>query len=240
MNTKSDGVSDTPSEGAVRKTTQEVICGDSLEVLRGFSSGSFDLILCDPPYGMSYQSAWRTATPQFAKIESDDDISWFPDFAREIYRVLKDDRHAYIFCNDYSISDFRKELEKAGFVNKRTLVWVKNNHTSGDLEGDYGNKTEFILFAHKGRRVLNGRRETNVLNFARVSDLLHPTQKPVDINAFLIEKSTNEGESVLDPYCGSGSTLIAAKNLKRNSLGIEISPEYCEIARQRLHQSTLL
>lgn len=113
-------------------------------------------------------------------------------------------------------------------------MWVKNNHTSGDLEGDYGNKTEFIIYAQKGRRELNGRRDTNVLNFDRVSDLKHPTQKPVSINEFLITKSSNKNDIILDPFIGSGTTAIAAINTVRQFIGIEQDAHYCEIARQRI------
>ena len=217
----------------------KIINGDYLEVMKQMPDKCVDLVLTDPPYGMSYQSAWRTATPKFSKIEKDDDVSWFPEFIAEAYRVLKDDSHIYIFCNDYAISEFRKAMGEVGFTPKRTLVWVKNNHTSGDLEGDYGNKTEFILYAQKGRKELTGKRETNVLNFDRVADLKHPTEKPVDICQFLIQKSSNVGDIVLDPFIGSGTTARAAADLHRNYIGIEIDPEYCKIAELRLKQQVL-
>jgi len=217
----------------------KIINGDCLEVMKQMPDKCVDLILTDPPYGMSYQSARRTATPQFAKIEQDNDTEWFEDFIKEAYRVLKDDTHIYIFCNDYAISDFRKLMEKVGFTPKRTLVWVKNNHTSGDLEGDYGNKTEFILYAQKGRRELIGKRETNVLEFDRVALLKHPTEKPLDLCQFLIQKSSNIGEIVLDPFLGSGTTARAAKDLQRNYIGIEIDKSYFEIAEARLKQQVL-
>ena len=169
----------------------QVIHGDCLEVMKTFPDKSIDLVLTDPPYGMDYQSSRRT--DKYDKIAGDLDLSWFPEFAKEAYRLLKDDAHIYIFCNDYALSDFRRELERAGFQNKRTLVWVKNNHTSGDLEGDYGNKTEFVLYAHKGRRLLNGNRETNVLEFSRVATDLHPTQKPTELFEYLISKSSDVG-----------------------------------------------
>lgn len=215
-------------------STQKIIQGDSLEVMKSFSDNSFDLVLTDPPYGMSYQSARRTATPQFEKIENDKSLDWVEPFLVETYRVLKDNTHLYLFCNDYAISDFRKTMQKIGFTPKRTLVWVKNNHTSGDLEGDYGNKTEFILYAQKGRKHLNGKRETNVLNFNRVACEIHPTQKPPELCKFLIEKSTDTGDSVLDPFMGSGTTLVSCKHLGRNATGIEISEKYCKIAQERL------
>lgn len=212
----------------------KLIQGDCLEVMRGMDDKSINLILTDPPYGMSYQSARRTATPQFKKIEQDNNIDWFPEFISECYRILRENSHIYIFCNDYAISDFRKLVEQVGFKAKRTLVWVKNNHTSGDLLGDYGNKTEFIIYAQKGRKLLNGKRDTNVLNFSRVSQLSHPTQKPVDINEFLISKSSQETETILDPFAGSGTTGVAAKNLNRKCVLIEKEPEYCEVIKKRI------
>lgn len=215
----------------------ELICGDSLKEMQEMPASSFDCCITDPPYGMAYQSSRRT--DKHEKIALDDSIEWFEDFAKELYRVMKDDTHIYIFCNEYAISHFRDWLEAAGFTNKRTLVWVKNNHTSGDLEGDYGNKTEFILYAQKGRRLLNGNRETNVLNFARVATDNHPTEKPVDLCRFLLRKSTQEGESVFDPFMGGGTTCVAAQMENRDYTGIEILPKYHEVAKNRLAQSNL-
>ena len=219
----------------MEKFINKIIMGDCLQVMKGIPDKSVDCIITDPPYGMKYQSAWRTATPQFKKIENDNNIDWFPEFIKECYRVLKDNSHIYIFCNDYNISKFRDLQEEAGFKNKRTLVWVKNNHTSGDLLGDYANKTEFINYAQKGRRLLNGGRDTNVLNFNRVSKLEHPTQKPIDLNEYLIKKSTNESDIILDPFAGSGTTGVACKNTNRNYILIEKEPEYIDIINKRLN-----
>ncbi len=212
-----------------------VICGDCLVEMTKIPDKYVDLILTDPPYGMSYQSARRTATPQYEKIEGDADLKWLKPFLKEAYRVLKDNTHIYLFCNDYAISEFKKEMEDVGFTVKRTMVWVKNNHTSGDLEGDYGNKTEFILFAHKGRRLLNGKRDTNVLQAKREATDYHPTQKPIDLMEYLIEKSSNKDEVVLDPFMGAGSTCIASKRLNRAYIGIELNKEYHKIAQERLN-----
>lgn len=212
--------------------------GDCLEVMKGMLDASVDLIVTDPPYGMDYQSSWRT--DKFAKIALDKDLSWFPEFAKEAYRVLKDNTHIYVFCNDYAISAFRTELENVKFKTKRTLVWLKNNHTSGDLEGDYGNKTEFILYAQKGRKELNGKRDTNVLTFDRVVNLRHPTEKPVALIGFLIKKSSDKDALVLDPFVGSGTTAEAAMRLGRKFIGIELDGTYCEVARNRLEQSVLI
>ena len=217
---------------------QKIIQGDCLEVMKTFPDKSFDLVLTDPPYGMSYQSSWRIE--KYDKIEDDDNLDWFPNFIKETYRILRDNAHCYIFCNDYAISYFRNWMKEAGFEVKRALVWVKNNHTSGDLEGDYGNKTEFVVWGHKGRRTLNGNRDTNVLHAKREQTDYHPTQKPIDLMAKFIHKSSIENETVFDPYAGSATTLLAAKQLGRKYIGVEISEKYCKIAEQRLRQEILI
>jgi site-specific DNA-methyltransferase (adenine-specific) len=215
----------------------KIIQGDCLEIMKQMPDKCVDLVLTDPPYGMAYQSSWRT--DKHEKIALDDNIDWFGGFAKELFRLMKEDTHAYIFCNEYAISHFRDELEKAGFVNKRTLVWVKNNHTSGDLEGDYANKTEFLLYAQKGRRLLNGGRDTNVLNFARVNTDNHPTEKPTEMCKYLIEKSSQLNEIVFDPFLGSGTTAVSAKHSNRNYIGIELSQKYVDVANERLKQNLL-
>lgn len=212
----------------------QIICGDCLEVMKEIPDKSVDLVVTDPPYGMNYQSSWRTNKHE--KILLDNSIEWFEVFAKEVFRILKDNTHIYIFCNDYAISYFRTWLNEAGFNNKRVLVWVKNNHTAGDLYGDYANKTEFILYSQKGRRLLNGNRDTNVLNFARVNTDKHPTAKPEKLCSYLIEKSSQENDIILDPFLGSGTTAVACLELNRHFIGIELSSEYCEIAKKRIRE----
>lgn len=216
--------------------TNKIILGDCLEIMKTFPDKSFDLVLTDPPYGMDYQSSRRT--DKYEKIAGDVTLEWIRPFLSEAFRVLKENSHIYLFCNDYAISDFRNEAELAGFTPKRTMVWVKNNHTSGDLEGDYGNKTEFIMFAHKGRRELNGNRDTNVIEEKRQATDFHPTQKPVELMKYLINKSSNEGQTILDPFGGSCTTLVAAEELGRKCICIEKEEKYVNIGRERLSSMT--
>jgi len=195
-----------------------------------------DLCLTDPPYGMEYRSNHRKRTDKFDTIAGDSTLDWVEPFAKELYRVMKDNTHIYLFCNEYCMGVFRKVFTDAGFMPKRMLVWIKNNTSMGDLAGDYASKTEYILFFHKGRRHLSGRRDSNVLQFKRIwaSLLLHPTQKPIEICEYLIKKSSDKGELVFDPFVGAGSTCIAADRLDRQWIGVELEPKYCEIARERV------
>jgi site-specific DNA-methyltransferase (adenine-specific) len=210
------------------RLVNKIIQGDCLSVLPQLPSESVDLLLTDPPYGMRYRGK-RWGKP----MQGDADLSWFRPFIQEAYRVLKPNTHACLFCNEYGLATFRAEMAAAGFKVKRLLVWVKDQHTAGDLVGDYANRTEYLLFGHKGRRLLNGHRDANVLFFKRAGRRRdHPTEKPVDMLRYLIEKSSAPGELVLDPFAGSGSICRAAKDLGRHFLGIEIDPTYAEIARR--------
>lgn len=220
-----------------------VLLGDCVEVMRGMDAGSVDAVVCDPPYGMAYQSNWRVATRQFAPIEQDAgfDLEWTTMWMAACHRVLKDDTHLYAFCSDHNLGGFRQAATDAGFTVKRAMVWVKDAWTSGDLEGDYGHQTEFVLFAHKGRRALTGGRISNVIRVPRTppQHLEHPTQKPTGVLRPLIVKSTLPGDLVLDPFCGSGSTGVACMEEGRRFIGIEMDEAYVRVAEARLAQGNL-
>ena len=215
----------------------QVIMGDCFEGMKLIPDESIDLIVTDPPYGMNYQSSRRT--DKFLKIAQDTSLDWVHDCFKNIFRILKPNTHAYLFCNEYSMDTFRSSLKQCGFDLKRMLIWIKNNHTSGDLDGDYGNQTEYILFVHKGRKPLNGKRDTNIIKLPRVANLNHPTEKPVSLFQYLIEKSSNKGQVVCDPFMGSWTTARACKDLGRNFIGFELEEAYCKVGEQRLAQENL-
>ena len=118
------------------------------------------------------------------------------------------------------------------------MIWVKNNWTAGDLKGAYAKQTEFIIYAVKGRHILNGKRDSDVLHYNRVvgKNQLHQNQKPVDLLEYLIGKSSDENDTVLDCFMGSGSTGVACKNLNRNFIGIELDEEFYDMAVKRLEK----
>ena len=107
----------------------------------------------------------------------------------------------------------------------------------GDLKGDFAPKTEFIIFFQKGRRLINGRRDSNVFEFNRTRNELHPTQKPVDMTEYMLSKFSDEGNVILDPFMGSGTTGVACVNTNRNFIGMELSDKYFEIAERRIRQA---
>ena len=226
-----------PAEYARQSAEQKssLLLGDCLDVLKQLPDASVDCIVTDPPYGIGYLS--RSHALALTRMANDDAGAYaLLDQVLELAeRKLKYDRHVYIFTHWQAFAPMA-EIVRKYFNLKNVLVWVKNNRTRGDLKGNYGYQYEMILYAHKGRRHLFGSRDANILRFDKVPSqyMQHPTEKPVKLLEYLIEKSTAVGETVLDMFMGSGSTCLAAKRLNRNYIGIEIEPVWYEVANKRL------
>lgn len=198
---------------------------------------SVDLIISDPPYLMNYKTGMRKNKQHrfCSPILNDSNPEFIKNMIKCAYNILKDNSAFYCFCNSNHVDFFKAEIEKF-FKVKNILIWIKNNHTAGDLKGAFGKKTEFIIYAVKGRHILNGKRDSDTLYYNRVAGnkQLHQNQKPVELIEFLIKKSSKLGQTVLDPVMGSGTCGVACKNLNRNFIGIELDKEYYEIAEKRI------
>lgn len=215
--------------------------GDFREHVDKIEDGSVNLLLSDPPYGMDYQSNHRKAKKD--KIAGDGSILDACDSLRECIHALlpklADDAHILIFCRWDSDGPFQATLRTCGLTVKGSLVWVKNNHGTGDLKGSFAPKHERIVHAVKGSPSLFVR-EPDVLEADRVSTDNHPTEKPVDLLRILIEATTVEGQLVVDPFAGVASTCVAANEAGRRWFGCEVDEEYHRCGVQRLGGSNEL
>lgn len=211
------------------------LCGDCFEELAKLPDECVDLVLTDPPYGIDYQSNRRVARPKLPKFENDIDLSWVDGWVEQIYRVLKPDSHFYCFTRFDTYPVFYTSINRQ-FKVKNCLIWVKNNHGSGDLNGAYAPQSEMIILGVKGKRQLNGPRDSDVLTCDNVPSAfrVHATQKPVELLRQLIEKSTEPDQIVLDPFAGVGSTGLACLDRtqthgdkhERRYLLIELNPDF--------------
>jgi len=213
---------------------QKIILGDSIKVLPTLEKKSFDLLLSDPPYGMDFKSGWNNKE----KIQNDkivDTITLFEDVLKESVPLLKDDAHFYLFGNINFIGDIRPIIEK--YLNlKNILIWDRKVIGMGDLKS-YGNSYDIIYFGYnKVWKNLNGTRDRDLLSYSRIDPAknIHPTEKPIDILEYLIKKSSNENDKILEPFAGGGSTLLACKNLNRFATGVEIEEEYYNLIKNRI------
>lgn len=216
----------------------KLINDDCLKIMKTLPDESIDLIVTDPPYLMNYKTNRRKQKDHdFCKpIKGDNDEQLIKDFIKESYRVLKNNTAFYMFCSSNKIDFFKSETEKAGFKVKNIIVWIKNNWTAGDLQASFGKQYEFIILANKGRAKFNGKRISDVWEFDRVAGKkqVHQNEKPVDLIKQCIEKHSNEGELVMDPFMGSGTTGVACRELNRSFMGAEIDENYYKMAKDRI------
>ena len=219
--------------------TNKIINADCLEFMATLPDGCIDLILTDPPYLINYKTSYRQNKKHkfCSSIANDNNPELTAMYIRECYRILKNNTAMYMFCSPDKIDYFKQEIEKY-FKLKNIIIWVKNNHTAGDLEAQFGKKYEMILYANKGQAKINGKRHTDIWRYNRVAgnEQPHQNQKPVALLSRAIESHSNIGDIVFDGFIGSGSTLVAAERLGRYWIGVELSAKYCNIARERIHR----
>ena len=209
---------------------------DNHRILPSLPDDSIDLVLTDPPY-KDYQSNRPVVNPKQKKIKGEEfDLDFFVE---QCCRILKPGRHFYCFCDHFTFPAIKAAVERC-LIYKNCLVWVKNNHGSGDLKGDWAPQHEFIIYASKGkRRPLNPPRPSNVLYSAKVPNdkYSHGTVKPVALLKKLILASTQPGELALDPYAGVMSTAIACIETGRNYLMIEKDGEFFRRGESRVAEA---
>lgn len=215
--------------------------GDCRDVASALAPGSVDLLLTDPPYGMAFVSG---KTLEKAIVRSDgvrQGIRVVRSGLNALEPTFAPDMHALVFCHWESWPDFYDNLCHL-FAIRNALIWDKSGGGMGDLRHEYAKDYEIILFGAISRgRELSGKRAGAVLRHYRVpSGQRHmPFEKPVPLLAELVERHCPPRGLVLDPFAGSGSTLVAAKQLGRLSIGIELDEARCEMAARRLSQDVL-
>ena len=216
----------------------KLLRGDCLELMKLIPDGSVDAIITDPPYGMNFRSNRRVVKDKFDKIDNDDNLDWLGVFVDECFRVMKPDTAIYCFCSWHKIDVFKIEIERL-FKLKNIIVWVKNNHGSGDLKASYAPKHEFVIYAHKGRSLFREKRLPDVMSYPKISSskLRHPTEKNTDMLEVFIKNNSNNKGVILDPFMGSGSTGCAAVNTNRKFIGIERDDKYFDIADDRINEA---
>lgn len=221
---------------------------DCISGLKMLDSNSVDLVVTDPPYGIKYYSNWSNDKKYRNKVKTVDgilndseNIDFLEVVAKELYRAQKNNTHLYWFTRWDKVEEQKPMLESLGYKVKNNIIWMKNNWSMGDLKGAYAGQYECILFCHKGRRELNEvngkKRHCDILQFDRIppNKLLHSHQKPTDLLKLLIEKSSAEGEVVLDPFMGSASTAISCLESNRKYIGFEMDNEIYNIGNERVN-----
>jgi len=217
----------------------KVIQCDCLEVMKTLPDNSVDLTLTDIPYGVINRAS--SGLRNLDKGNADIMTFEISDFLKEIDRLTTGT--IIVFCGNEQYSEiyrffYSKQKLKKGTV--RQIIWAKKNPSPMNGQYIYLSGTENAVWFKKRGGTFNAHCKKNVFQHPVGRSKLHPTEKNHELLKELILDNSNEGQIVFDPCCGSGSHLLVAKEASRNYMGIEISEEYCNIARERLRQKTLI
>ena len=210
---------------------------DAVEWLRSLPDACADLVVTDPPYESleKHRAVGTTTRLKHSKASSNDWFQVFPnsrftELLSELYRVLRRNRHCYIFCDQETMFVLKPVAEEVGFRFWKPIVWDKMAMGMGY---HYRARYEFVLFFEKGKRRLNDLSIPDVLGFKRIRNG-YPAEKPLELIQTLITQSSEADEFVLDPFFGSGTTILASRRLGRAAWGTDIAGRAHETTTERL------
>ena len=203
------------------------------------------MIVTDPPYKVTSRgNAGNTGGMLQGKLFMTGNVFKHNDikpqeYISEFYRILKDGSHCYIMSNHVNLQEMINVGVESGFKFVKSLIWQKGNKIMGHY---YMSAFEYILLFRKGKgKMINHCGTSDILSVpnkktkGRDGKNLHDTEKPIELMKILIENSSQEGEIVLDPFMGIGSTIITAKNTNRKYIGFELDEKYFKIANERIN-----
>ncbi len=229
----------------------KIICGDSIKVMKQISDGSIDLVVTSPPYNLKNSTGngmkdgrggkWAHAALQKGythhsdSMPHDEYVQWQRDCLTEMFRIITDD--GAIFYNhkwrvQAGLLQDRQDIV-SGFPVRQIIIWRRKggfNFNPGYFLPTY--EVIYLIAKPKFRLVPKASGYGDVWEFTQEMKNEHPAAYPVALIDRIISSTT--AKTVLDPFMGSGTTAISAINYKRNYVGIELSPEYCEVAQKRI------
>ena len=248
-----------PGKFYFEESTLKLINNDTFDTLKQFDEKSFDMIFADPPYFLSNNgitcSSGRMVSVNKGNwdkaLSVNDKYEFNRKWIHECYRILKDEGTIWISGTLHNIYSIGMALEEEGFKILNNITWQKTNPPPNLACKTFTHSTETILWAKKDlkkvkytfnyslMKELNNNKQmkdvwtTSLTKPSEKKNGRHPTQKPLEILERIILASTNENDLILDPFCGSSTTGIAAAKLKRNYIGIDNEKEYLDLSIRR-------
>lgn len=208
-----------------------IIKQDAIDFLHEFEDNSIDLLLTDIPYNVVNRKS--NGLRNLDKKDAD-------PFNLNLYELLelihkKTKGSIYIFCATEQISEIRSYFAEKK-LSTRTVVWEKTNPSPMNGQHLWLSSIELCVFAKKKNAVFNEYCKSSVLRYPTVKNKRHPTEKSLQLFKKIIETSSNENDLVVDPFCGSGTTAVAAKLLNRRFKCCDINDDYISIAKERINE----
>lgn len=210
---------------AISTLRDTVVQGDCIQVMRRLQGASVDFVLTDPPYLVNYRSR------DGRRVANDDNDRWLAPAFAEIARLMKPGAFCVSFYGWNHADRFIAVWRAAGLEIVGHLVFAKD-YASSRRCLEHRHEQAYLL--SKGRPGRPRQLLPDVLGWSYTGNRLHPTQKPVAQLEQLVLTFSQPGDLVLDPFCGSGSTLVAARNLGRRFIGIELDRQLQQGARRRM------
>jgi site-specific DNA-methyltransferase (adenine-specific) len=216
--------------------------GDCIELLTKIKDNSVDLVITDPPWGIGFTELAGAGAEDYKQFDdnanSDEVRGLYKKVIPQLFRVLKEGCHLYIFFGIERYREILDILKDTGFDTREVpLIWVKDKPGFSAYEYKPTPQYEAFFFAVKNTKKTPRHlteSTSDIFNYPRGKDRIHITEKPIELLKRLVTLSSNEGDVVLDPFAGSGSTLVAAMISKRKGLGMEKDKETYEWALGRL------
>jgi DNA modification methylase len=219
--------------------------GDCLEVMPML--GKVDAVVTDPPYSVSVagaQNKSRKGTRNLDFFAGDDDWQAMTEAVGQAVALIaqRQPRNIVVWCGHRQIGRIVGEIEAAGY-STRLLCWKKACPPPAAPGSGFTSAFEQAVYAFRPGRQWNGDQythnvfEADSYRFGQPGKVAHPTQKPLSLIKWNVQLLTDKGDMVLDPFMGSGTTLVACAKLGRKGIGIELDPDYFQIACERVHKA---
>lgn len=224
-----------------------LLCGDATSAddvkrLIEAGGGSADMLLTDPPYNVAYQGGTSDALTIDNDAWNDDDafVAFLCKTFGAALESMREGAAFYVWYADVQAPNFLRAAAETGMKVRQNLIWAKNTFTLG--RRDYQWRHESCLYGWKegaAHYFFDSRCESTVLEFDKPSrSEEHPTMKPVKLFAYLVRNSSRPGDLVLDPFAGSGTTVVACEQLKRRAAVMELDPHYASVIVERWERLT--
>lgn len=227
-----------------------VLLGDSKDIIKKIPDNAIDFILTDPPYNLASHSTGNIPLPGRSAINNDlatwDTIEFNPEeWAEEFIRILKPTGNLFIFTSYNQLGRWYNCLDKK-FDSSNFMIWHKTNPAPKIFKAGFLNSCEMIFTCWNKKHTWNFLSQAEMHNFIespicmspeRLKYPKHPTQKPVNILKKMIKIASNTDDIVFDPFMGVGSTGVAALELGRRFIGVEIDETYFKAAKERINDT---
>jgi DNA modification methylase len=222
-----------------------VMCGDStsIDAVEALMDGQkADMVFTDPPYGVDYDGGHAVKGKRREKLKNDGDANIYEGVMPVVYLASKDGAAVYLWFSDSKSAAVSAAVSAAGYEVRNTLIWNKNVAQFGAIGAQYKSKHEPCLYCFKKGHApywAGPNNEVSVWDVKRASkNEFHPTQKPVELGERALNNSSKGGDTILDLFGGSGSTMIACEKTGREARLMELDPKYVDVIVKRWQEFT--